>query len=148
MTNLKMLFSKNHLPRFNTYEDFRNVAKKKLPKMIFDFVDGGADSEITLRANRQAFERIQFDPHWLTDVSKRETNTVILGESVSMPLLLAPAGLASVVHKDGELAVARAAELANTIFCISTGSCYSLEEIAAASRAKLWFHVQINGSWW
>ena len=110
-----MLFTKNHLPKFNTYEDFRNAAKKKLPKMVFDFVDGGADSEITLRANRKAFENIQFDPHWLTDVSQRETNTVILGESVSMPLLLAPAGLAGIVHKDGELAVARAAERANTI---------------------------------
>ena len=112
MTNIKMLFTKNNLPKFNTFEDFRSVAKKKLPKMVFDFVDGGADSEISLRANRKAFENIQFDPHWLTDVSKRETNTVILGESVSMPLLLAPCGLAGVVHKEGELAVARAAERA------------------------------------
>jgi L-lactate dehydrogenase (cytochrome) len=143
VTNIKMLFTKNNLPKFNTFEDFRSIAKKKLPKMVFDFVDGGADSEISLRANRKAFENIQFDPHWLTDVSKRETNTVILGESVSMPLLLAPCGLAGVVHKEGELAVARAAERANTIFCISTGSCYSLEEIAAASRAKLWFQLYL-----
>ena len=144
MGNLRMLFSSTKLPKFNTYADFRRIARRRVPTMVFDFVDGGADGELTLDANRRAFEQIVFEPRWMSDVSKIDLNTTVLGEQLSMPYLLAPAGLASVVHKDGELAVARAAAKANTIFCISTGSTYSLEEIAAAApTAKLWFQLYL-----
>jgi isopentenyl diphosphate isomerase/L-lactate dehydrogenase-like FMN-dependent dehydrogenase len=115
-----MLFSSTKLPKFNTYADFRRIARRRVPTMVFDFVDGGADGELTLDANRRAFEQIVFEPRWMSDVSKIDLTTTVLGEQLSMPYLLAPAGLASVVHKDGELAVARAAAKANTIFCIST----------------------------
>jgi L-lactate dehydrogenase (cytochrome) len=139
-----MLFSSTKLPKFNTYADFRRIARRRVPTMVFDFVDGGADGELTLDANRRAFEQIVFEPRWMSDVSKIDLTTTVLGEQLSMPYLLAPAGLASVVHKDGELAVARAAAKANTIFCISTGSTYSLEEIAAAApTAKLWFQLYL-----
>ncbi len=144
MGNLRMLFSSTRLPKFNTYADFRRIARRRVPTMVFDFVDGGADGELTLDANRRAFEQIVFEPRWMSDVSKIDLTTTVLGEQLSMPYLLAPAGLASVVHKDGELAVARAAAKANTIFCISTGSTYSLEEIAAAApTAKLWFQLYL-----
>ena len=144
MGNLRMLFSSTKLPKFNTYADFRRIARRRVPTMVFDFVDGGADGELTLDANRRAFEQIVFEPRWISDVSKIDLTTTVLGEQLSMPYLLAPAGLASVVHKDGELAVARAAAKANTIFCISTGSTYSLEEIAAAApTAKLWFQLYL-----
>jgi len=144
MGNLRMLFSSTKLPKFNTYADFRRIARRRVPTMVFDFVDGGADGELTLDANRRAFEQIVFEPRWMSDVSKIDLTTTVLGEQLSMPYLLAPAGLASVVHKDGELAVARAAAKANTIFCISTGSTYSLEEIAAAApTAKLWFQLYL-----
>lgn len=144
MGNLRMLFSSTKLPKFNTYADFRRIARRRVPTMVFDFVDGGADGELTLDANRRAFEQIVFEPRWMSDVSKIDLTTTVLGEQISMPYLLAPAGLASVVHKDGELAVARAAAKANTIFCISTGSTYSLEEIAAAApTAKLWFQLYL-----
>lgn len=144
MGNLRMLFSSTKLPKFNTYADFRRIARRRVPTMVFDFVDGGADGELTLDANRRAFEQIVFEPRWMSDVSKIDLTTTVLGEQLSMPYLLAPAGLASVVHKDGELAVARAAANANTIFCISTGSTYSLEEIAAAApTAKLWFQLYL-----
>ena len=144
MGNLRMLFSSTKLPKFNTYTDFRRIARRRVPTMVFDFVDGGADGELTLDANRRAFEQIVFEPRWMSDVSKIDLTTTVLGEQLSMPYLLAPAGLASVVHKDGELAVARAAAKANTIFCISTGSTYSLEEIAAAApTAKLWFQLYL-----
>jgi L-lactate dehydrogenase (cytochrome) len=139
-----MLFSSTKLPKFNTYADFRRIARRRVPTMVFDFVDGGADGELTLDANRRAFEQIVFEPRWMSDVSRIDLTTTVLGEQLSMPYLLAPAGLASVVHKDGELAVARAAAKANTIFCISTGSTYSLEEIAAAApTAKLWFQLYL-----
>ena len=144
MGNLRMLFSSTKLPKFNTYADFRRIARRRVPTMVFDFVDGGADGELTLDANRRAFEQIFFEPRWMSDVSKIDLTTTVLGEQLSMPYLLAPAGLASVVHRDGELAVARAAAKANTIFCISTGSTYSLEEIAAAApTAKLWFQLYL-----
>ena len=144
MGNLRMLFSSTKLPKFNTYADFRRIARRRVPTMVFDFVDGGADGELTLDANRRAFEQIVFEPRWMSDVSKIDLTTTVLGEQLSMPYLLAPAGLASVVHKDGELAVALAAAKANTIFCISTGSTYSLEEIAAAApTAKLWFQLYL-----
>ncbi len=144
MGNLRMLFSSTKLPKFNTYADFRRIARRRVPSMVFDFVDGGADGELTLAANRRAFEQVVFEPRWMSDVSKIDLTTTVLGEKISMPYLLAPAGLASVVHKDGELAVARAAAKANTIFCISTGSTYSLEEIAAAApTAKLWFQLYL-----
>ena len=144
MGNLRMLFSSTKLPKFNTYADFRRIARRRVPTMVFDFVDGGADGELTLDANRRAFEQIVFEPRWMSDVSKIDLTTTVLGEQLSMPYLLAPAGLASVVHRDGELAVARAAAKANTIFCISTGSTYSLEEIAAAApTAKLWFQLYL-----
>lgn len=144
MGNLRMLFSSTKLPKFNTYADFRRIARRRVPTMVFDFVDGGADGELTLDANRRAFEQIVFEPRWMSDVSRIDLTTTVLGEQLSMPYLLAPAGLASVVHKDGELAVARAAAKANTIFCISTGSTYSLEEIAAAApTAKLWFQLYL-----
>jgi len=144
MSNLRMLFTRTAMPKYNTFEDFRTVAKRRVPKMVFDFVDGGADGEISLRANRDSFSDVTFDPRWMSDVSRKEIATTVLGEKVSMPYLLAPAGLASVVHKEGELAVARAAAEMDTIFCISTGSAYSLEEIAAAAPScKLWFQLYL-----
>jgi len=144
MSNLRMLFTRTAMPKYNTFEDFRTVAKRRVPKMVFDFGDGGADGEISLRANRDSFSDVTFDPRWMSDVSRKEIATTVLGEKVSMPYLLAPAGLASVVHKEGELAVARAAAEMDTIFCISTGSAYSLEEIAAAAPScKLWFQLYL-----
>ena len=73
--------------------------------MVFDFVDGGADGELTLRANRDAFDAVRFDPRFLADVAGRDTSTTVLGQRVELPFLLAPAGLATVVHPEGELAV-------------------------------------------
>ena len=83
-----------------------------------------------MRQNRAAFERVGFDPRWLSDVSRREIATTVLGERVAMPVLLAPAGLARLVHPQGELAAARAAGAAGTIFCVSIASSCSIEEIA------------------
>ena len=96
-----------------------------------------------MRENRAAFERVRFDPRWLTDVSQREIATTVLGERVAMPVILAPAGLARLVHPEGELAVARAAGAAGTIFCVSTASSYSLEEIADVASGPLWLQLYL-----
>ena len=96
-------------PGRRSYDDLRRLARRRVPRGVFDFVDGGAGAEVTLRENRAAFERVRFDPRWLSDVSQREIATTVLGERVAMPVLLAPAGLARLVHPEGELAAARAA---------------------------------------
>jgi L-lactate dehydrogenase (cytochrome) len=111
--------------------------------MVFDYVDGGAGAEVTLRANRAAFERPQFDPRWLTDVSERQTATTVLGERVSMPILLAPTGLSRLSHVQAELDGARAAGAAGTIFSVSTSSSYAIEEITDVATGPVWFQLYL-----
>jgi L-lactate dehydrogenase (cytochrome) len=127
----------------HTVEDFRAAAKHRLPKMVFDFVDGGADGEISLAANRRALDDVLFSPRFMVDVADRDQTTNVFGRPVSSPLILSPSGLATVVHPDGELAVARAAADAGLIFAISTGSGYSMEEIAEQSNGRLWFQLYL-----
>ena len=131
------------LSRVGGYDDLRRLARRRVPRGVFEFVDGGAGGEVTVRENRAAFERVRFDPRWLTDVSQREIATTVLGERVALPVILAPAGLARLVHPDGELAVARAAGAAGTIFCVSTASSFSLEEIADVASGPLWLQLYL-----
>jgi len=144
MRNLALVRSRGPRERHHTYEDLRRESRRRLPRMVFDFVDGGADGEVTLARNRSAFEDVMFSPRFLRDVSKLSTATTVLGEPVALPFILAPAGLASVVHPEGELAAARAAGAAGTIFCVSTASSYAIEDIAAAAPdARLWFQLYL-----
>jgi L-lactate dehydrogenase (cytochrome) len=130
--------------RHASYDDVRRLARRRLPRGVFEFVDGGAGAEVTVAENRAAFARRAFDPRWLTDVAERETATTVLGQRVSLPLLLAPAGLARLAHPDGgELDAARAAEAAGTVFCVSIASSYSLEEIRAVSNGPLWLQLYL-----
>ena len=131
------------MTRIGSYDDVRRIARRRLPKGVFEFVDGGAGGEVTLRANRAAFERARFDPRWLVDVSQREIATTVLGERVAMPVLLAPAGLARLVHPEGELAAARAAGAAGTIFSVSIASSVSIEEIADVASGPLWLQLYL-----
>ena len=131
------------LSRVGGYDDLRRLARRRVPRGVFEFVDGGAGGEVTVRENRAAFERVRFDPRWLTDVSQREVSTTVLGERVAMPVILAPAGLARLVHPEGELAAARAAGAAGTIFCVSTASSYSFEEIADVATGPLWMQLYL-----
>lgn len=124
-------------------EDLRRAARRRLPKQVFDFVDGGAEDEVTLTANRSAFRRISFRPRHLVDVSRRDISTTVLGQRVALPVLLAPAGLAKLVHREGELAAARAAGDEGTVFALSTASSYSIEEVAAVATGPLWFQLYL-----
>ena len=87
-------------------EDLERLASRKLPRVVSDFVAGGADSETTLRRNLSAFGQIDLEPRYLRDVSDRSITTDVLGQSVQVPVMLSPAGLAGLVHRDGELAAA------------------------------------------
>ena len=126
-----------------TYDDFRRVARRRLPQVVYEFVAGGADGEVTLRANYQAFDRVRFTAGSLVDVSERNVGATVLGRRLKVPFICGPAGLARLVHRDGELAAARAAASAGTVFVVSTASSYSIEEIAAASDGPLWFQLYL-----
>lgn len=124
-------------------EDLRKSARRRLPKFVFDFVDGGAGDEVTMRRNIEAFADLVLRPNQLVDVSKRSTSTVVLGEQVSLPILLAPTGLQRLVHRRGELEAAAGAGDAGTIYTVSTASGFSLEQIADAANGPLWFQLYL-----
>lgn len=124
-----------------TVADVRVLARRKLPRMAFDFVDGGADSEITLRANTADLERVRFVPSSLRDVSTTGLATTVVGQPMPMPLLLAPCGSMRVVGRDGELSAVRAAGAAGLTYTISTASSWSIEEIAEQASGPLWFQL-------
>src|SRR3989449_9365987 len=111
------------------------MARAKVPRATFDYIAGGAEDEVTLRRNREAFGRWALRPRVLTDVSKRDTKTVLLGERVSMPVCVAPTSFHALVHPEGEVATARGVAAAETILIASTISTKPLEEVAAAADA-------------
>lgn len=131
------------LARDVNVEDVRRRARRKLPKIVFDFLEGGAEDEVTVARNRRAFEEVTLEPRFLVDVHKRDLSTTVLGTSVPSPILLAPTGLQRIAHPEGELAAARAAGKAGLIYAISTGSGYTIEEIGAAAGGPLWFQVYL-----
>ena len=124
-------------------DDFERSANRKLPRIVSDFVAGGSDREITVQKNLSAFRQIEWAPRFLKDVSDRSVTTDVFGQPLQIPVMLSPAGLASLVHRDGELAAAKAAESAGTVFVVSTASSYSLEEISAVTTGRLWFQVYL-----
>lgn len=132
------------MSRLICVEDYRLRAKRRLPRAIFDFVDGAAGDEVTMRANEAAFDAVTFRPRPMVDVSGIELETKVLGHEVKLPVLLGPAGATRLVHPDGEIAVARAAARAGTVYALSTGATCSIEEVAEAGRgAMLWFQVYL-----
>jgi isopentenyl diphosphate isomerase/L-lactate dehydrogenase-like FMN-dependent dehydrogenase len=122
-------------------EEYEQAAAAALPKSHFDFIAGGAEDEVTRRENRLGFRRLHLRPRVLTGQKSIETATNVLGTPILLPVLLAPAGLQTIAHPDGELASARAAATAGSIAVVSVTSSYSLEEIARASNAPKWFQL-------
>ena len=120
------------------------LARERLKASTADYFGGGSDDEVTLRANRTAFEEIFLRPRYLVDVSQRSLETTVLGTPLSMPLLIAPTGFQALAHADGELATARAAANAGTIMILSTFSTYSLEEVRGEVEGPLWFQLYVH----
>ena len=121
--------------------DLRDMAKRRLPKWLFEFVDRGTEEEVALRNNREAFERIQFRPRMLVDVSGRKLDTTICGKEHKMPIGIAPAGAAGMMWYKGELELARAAKAAGIPFSLATGSITSMEEISGEVGGTLWMQL-------
>jgi L-lactate dehydrogenase (cytochrome) len=123
--------------------DLRRLAKRRLPRGVFDYIDGGAEDELTMRANTASFHRIGFRPRVLMDVGIVDPSTTLLGERLAYPLVLAPTGFSRIADPDGELAVARSAERAGLPYTLSTLGTRSIEEVAAVSTGRLWFQVYV-----
>jgi len=121
--------------------DLEPLAKEKLPAPIYDFIAGGAEDEVTLRRNRDAFEAIQLRPRVLVDVTNVDTATSVLGEELRFPVMLAPVALHQMAHPDGELAVARAAKVGGTAMILSTMSSITMEDVAKETDAPKWFQL-------
>lgn len=133
----------NDISHSYSIEDLRRIARKRLPRIIFDFFDGGAEDEVTLRDNRDAFERIRFSPKPLVDVSNISTNTEILGSAANFPIAIAPTGAIGFGWPKGDIAIARAAAAFGIPFTLSTPATASIEMIAREAPGRLWFQAYI-----
>ena len=137
--------SAGRLSRAVNIEDLRELARRRIPRIVFNYIDGGADGEWTLRENRRAFDAITFRPHQAVAVPACDLRTRVLGTELSMPLLLAPVGYLRVMHPDGEIAAARAAGRASVGFILSTVSGHRLENVKAASSGQVWYQLYLTG---
>jgi L-lactate dehydrogenase (cytochrome) len=126
-----------------TVLDYRELARRKLPRQLFDYIDGGAYEEATMRANVADLERVLLRQIVMRDVSTRVQSTEVLGQPLAMPVILAPVGLAGMYAKRAEVLAARAAEALGVPFVESTVSICSVEEVAAATSRPPWFQLYV-----
>ncbi len=120
-------------------DDFRQLAKRRIPKAIFDYADGGSYDERTIRRNAADLDAMSFRQRVMVDVSKISLATSLLGTPASMPLAIGPTGLAGLFHADGEILGARAAAACGIPFCLSTMSICSIEDVRGATQEPFWF---------
>jgi isopentenyl diphosphate isomerase/L-lactate dehydrogenase-like FMN-dependent dehydrogenase len=114
----------------------RRMARRILPRLIFDFIDGGAEDEVTLRGNETTFADFAFRPRPLNGTTTRDQSVELFGERIATPVLIGPTGLSGMVWPQGEAAAARAAYAAGTIWCMSHGSTVTIEEMPKRSSAR------------
>jgi L-lactate dehydrogenase (cytochrome) len=131
------------LARAASVADLRKIARRRLPRGVFDYIDGGAEDERTLAANVEAYAHMLFRPRVLRDVSSVDPSTTLLGRKLPFPLVLAPTGFSRIADPDGELAVARAAARAELPYTLSTLGTRSIEDVAAVSDGPKWFQVYV-----
>jgi len=124
-------------------EDLRVMARRRVPKALFEYVDGGSYDELTLRANRADLDAIRLRQRVMVDTSTRDLSTTMLGEKVAMPVAIAPTGLTGLIHGDGEILAARAAEAAGLKFCLSTLSICTIEDVASAVKRPIWYQLYV-----
>jgi (S)-mandelate dehydrogenase len=131
------------LVRARNIADLRLLARRRLPRAIFDFIDGGSEDEVTLRENQDAFRRVRFAPKTLVDVSSITTKIELLGQTSQLPIIVGPTGASGFVWPNGDLALAHAAAKSGIPFALSTSASVSIEEIAAATQGRRWFQCYI-----
>ncbi len=121
--------------------DLRSLGKKRIPGTIFDYIDGGAEDEVTLRRNRDSFNKYEFVPRVLRDVREIDLSTTVQGVDIDLPLLSAPTGMSRMFHHKGERAVVKATHQHGTAYCLSTVSTCSIEEVRETSPGPLFFQI-------
>src|SRR6266699_4098944 len=132
-------------PRVLNIEDLRRAAKRRLPRVVFDYIDGGAEDEWTLRANCRAFEAVTLRPRGAIATPVCEMGTTLLGTPLTMPVILAPVGSCRLMYPRGEEAAARAAGKGGIIYTLSTLSGCRLEDVADASERQVWYQLYLVG---
>jgi isopentenyl diphosphate isomerase/L-lactate dehydrogenase-like FMN-dependent dehydrogenase len=121
--------------------DIRRLAMRRVPRMTFDYIDGGAEDEVTLRRNTEAIEEVTFVPRSLIAVPDRDLGTTVFGERIELPVVLGPTGMPALHHPGGEIAAGRAAAAAGTSIAVSTASSYAVGEVAARIGRTPWFQL-------
>jgi isopentenyl diphosphate isomerase/L-lactate dehydrogenase-like FMN-dependent dehydrogenase len=125
--------------------DLRRLAQRRVPRAVFDYMDGGAEAEITLRENCRAFEDITFRPHQAVAMENCDLRTTVLGHEISFPAILAPIGYCRLLHPEGEIAAARAAGEAGTGYILSTISGHKLENVKTGQKGFTWYQLYLAG---
>jgi L-lactate dehydrogenase (cytochrome) len=126
-----------------TISEMKSLARRRVPKMFFDYADSGAWTEGTYRANEEDFARIKLRQRVLVDMTNRSLESTMIGEKVSMPVALSPTGLTGMQHADGEMLAARAAEKFGVPFTLSTMSICSIEDVASVTTKPFWFQLYV-----
>ena len=134
-----------HVSQAVNIDDLRDRARRRVPRIVFNYIDGGAEGEWTLRENRRAFDDVAFRPHQAIAVPVCDLTTNVVGTELSMPLLVAPMGYLRVMNPAGEVAAARAAGRAGVGFILSTVSGHRLEDVKAASSGPVWYQLYLTG---
>src|SRR3954465_3973322 len=132
-------------PHVVNVEDLRRAAKRRLPRVVFDYIDGGADAEITLRENSRAYGDFTFRPRCAVETPAVDLQTSVLGTAIALPFILAPVGSSRMFYPRGEEVAARAAGEAGTIYTLSTLSGCRLEDVRTATRGPAWYQVYLCG---
>lgn len=127
----------------NSIADLRALARRRIPRAIFDYADRGAYDEITIARNRRDLQALEFRQRVMVDVSSQRLATTLVGEAASLPLAIAPTGLTGLFHADGEILGARAAQAFGVPFCLSTMSICSIEDVRAAVTRPFWFQLYL-----
>jgi len=142
-----MTFGTNALgpPRVVNIEDLRRLAQRRLPRSVFDYLDGGAEDESTLRENPRAFNDILFRPRNAVAFTECNLRASVVGDDLAFPAILAPVGYSRMMHPEGEIAAARAAGEAGTIYVLSTISGHKLENVKAATKGSVWYQLYLLG---
>ena len=142
-----MTFGTNALgpPRVVNIEDLRRLAQHRLPRSVFDYLDGGAEDESTLRENPRAFNDILFRPRNAVAFTECNLRASVVGDDLAFPAILAPVGYSRMMHPEGEIAAARAAGDAGTVYALSTISGHKLENVKAATKGSVWYQLYLLG---
>lgn len=134
-----------HMAQAVNIEDLRRAAKKRLPRVVFDYIDGGADAEWTLRENSRVFDDVVFRPRSAVATAHADLRTTVLGSTIEVPFLFAPVGSSRLFYPRGEAVAARAAGEAGTIYTLSTLSGCAVRDVKAATRGPLWYQLYLVG---